>query len=77
MGMVDSLHVALIYIGTERFEARLNALERLMGDSIASVSQESIMTRTGHPVKILTKVPWAWRLVTLLALYTRTRCHGD
>ncbi|MCE8021499.1 TetR/AcrR family transcriptional regulator [Halomonas sp. MCCC 1A11036] len=35
MGMVDSLHVALIYIGQARFEARLNALEHLMGDSIA------------------------------------------
>lgn len=40
MGMVDSLHVALIYIGTERFEARLNALERLMGDSIARLAGE-------------------------------------
>lgn len=40
MGMVDSLHVALIYIGTARFEARLNALERLMGDSIARLVGE-------------------------------------
>lgn len=34
MGLVDSLHVALIYIGQERFEARLDALERLMNESI-------------------------------------------
>lgn len=34
LGMVDSLHVALIYIGQARFEARLDALERLMDDSI-------------------------------------------
>lgn len=39
MGMVDSLHVALIYIGQARFEARLNALERLMGDSIARLEK--------------------------------------
>lgn len=39
MGMVDSLHVALIYIGQARFEARLNALERLMGDSIARIEK--------------------------------------
>lgn len=39
MGMVDSLHVALIYIGQARFEARLNALERLMGDSIARLEE--------------------------------------
>lgn len=39
MGMVDSLHVALIYIGQARFEARLNALERLMGDSIARLKK--------------------------------------
>ncbi|MHB0776027.1 TetR/AcrR family transcriptional regulator [Halomonas sp. WWR20] len=34
LGMVDSLHVALIYVGQARFEARLNALKRLMNDSI-------------------------------------------
>ncbi|PSJ22608.1 TetR family transcriptional regulator [Halomonas sp. ND22Bw] len=39
MGMVDSLHVALIYIGQERFEARLHALERLMRDSIDRLNE--------------------------------------
>lgn len=39
MGMVDSLHVALIYIGQARFEARLNALERLMVDSITRLNK--------------------------------------